>query len=72
MEVLIPILGLLLLLWVCSDRKGSAPDSPDSRDLRIARNSDGLYYIYDEENGQTIGSFPDMETAADHLKDLQN
>lgn len=69
MEALIPILGAALLLWVCS---GSRKDGKtDSRDLRIGRNTDGLYYIYDVESGEVLGTFPDRDAARDYLRDLQ-
>lgn len=58
----------LVLFLFSQDKK---KDKPDPRDLRIGRNPDSTYYIYDKKTNDVIGTFPDKETAAQNLKDLK-
>lgn len=64
----IALVFFLVLFLFSQDKK---KDKPDPRDLRIGRNADNTYYIYDKANNDVIGTFPDKQTAAQHLKDLK-
>lgn len=69
MEVIIVILGIALLIWICSGSGNNK--TPDTKDLRIGRNIDGKYYIYENGTGDVIGTYPDQETARQHLEEYR-
>lgn len=68
--VIVAVLGVLI--WLLSGGLTHRPPEPSRRDLRIGRNQDGTYYIYDVDTDDVLGTFESEDIAKEHLDSLKS
>lgn len=67
MEYVAGFIGLLILLWTCS---GSGSKKTQKGDLKIGRDSNGEFYVYDKETGQVIYRGESKKDCAEYIKEV--
>lgn len=68
-QVLGGIAAVILLLFVCS---GSKKDTPkyEQGEIRMSRDLDGTFYVYEVQTGQPIAQGMTKEEAAEYILNL--
>lgn len=68
--IIVAVLGFII--WLLCGGLTHRPPEPSRRDLRIGRNQDGTFYIYDNDTNDVLGTFESEDIAKEHLDSLKS
>lgn len=69
MEVVAGIAAIALLLWACSS-SGSKESGYKKGDLKVSRDSNGQWYVYETRTGREIYRADSKHECAAYIRDL--
>lgn len=70
MEVVAGILGVVLLLWICASESSSKKNGYRKGDLKISRDANGQFYVYEVRTGREIYRADSKADCAAYARDL--